>query len=104
MSLLREAQLQSGVASGEEHQEAESGSSAEGYVEQVNKKPFLLLQLGVKFCFQPGGHRQIYYPSPNMSRPAGQLTEEEQIRIAQRLGLIQHLPSGIYDGSKKNRE
>ena len=32
------------------------------------------------------------------------LTEEEQIKIAQRIGLIQHLPIGHYDGSKKNRE
>lgn len=46
----------------------------------------------------------MYYPSPNVSRPASQLTEEEQIKIAQRIGLIQHLPTGSYDGSKKNRE
>lgn len=46
----------------------------------------------------------VYYPSPNVSRPASQLTEEEQVRIAQRMGLIQHLPTGTYDGSKKNRE
>ena len=47
---------------------------------------------------------QLYYPSPNVSRPASQLTEEEQIKIAQRIGLIQHLPTGTYDGCKKNRE
>jgi E3 ubiquitin-protein ligase RNF11 len=46
----------------------------------------------------------VYYPSPNVSRSASQLTEEEQIKIAQRMGLIQHLPTGLYDGSKKNRE
>ncbi|CAN8010256.1 unnamed protein product [Ixodes pacificus] len=46
----------------------------------------------------------VYYPSPNVSRPACQLTEEEQVVIAQRMGLIQHLPTGLYDGSKKNRE
>jgi len=46
----------------------------------------------------------VFYPSPNVSRPASQLTEEEQIKIAQRIGLIQHLPIGHYDGSKKNRE
>ncbi|CAG2105022.1 unnamed protein product [Medioppia subpectinata] len=46
----------------------------------------------------------VYYPSPNVSRSAAQLTEEEQIKIAQRMGLIQHLPTGVYDGSKKNRE
>jgi len=46
----------------------------------------------------------VYYPSPNVSRPASQLTEEEQVKIAQRMGLIQHLPIGTYDGCKKNRE
>jgi len=46
----------------------------------------------------------VYYPSPNVSRPASQLTEEEQVRIAQRIGLIQHLPTGVFDGCKKNRE
>ncbi|XP_050403263.1 RING finger protein 11 [Patella vulgata] len=47
----------------------------------------------------------IYHPSPNVSRPANQLTEEEQIKIAQRLGLINHLPTGVFDGtSKKAKE
>lgn len=48
----------------------------------------------------------IYYPSPNVSRNVYQMTEEEQVKIAQRIGLIQHLPTGSYDGSgsKKNRE
>jgi hypothetical protein len=32
------------------------------------------------------------------------LTEEEQVKIAQRIGLIQHLPTGTFDGCKKNRE
>lgn len=32
------------------------------------------------------------------------MTEEEQIKIAQRMGLIAQLPSGLYDGSKKNKE
>jgi hypothetical protein len=39
-----------------------------------------------------------------VSRPAAQLTEEEQVKIAKRIGLIQHLPTGTYDGCKKNRE
>nr|XP_027202581.1 RING finger protein 11-like [Dermatophagoides pteronyssinus] len=46
----------------------------------------------------------LFYPSPNVSRQVNQLTEEEQIKIAQRIGLIQHLPTGSYDGCKKNRE
>ncbi|XP_057300103.1 RING finger protein 11-like [Hydractinia symbiolongicarpus] len=36
--------------------------------------------------------------------PASNLSEEQQVRLAQRLGLIQHLPSGTYDGTKKKRE
>ncbi|XP_045158863.2 RING finger protein 11-like isoform X1 [Mercenaria mercenaria] len=47
----------------------------------------------------------VYHPSPNVSRTASQLTEEEQVKIAKRLGLISHLPTGIYDGtSKKGKE
>ena len=46
----------------------------------------------------------LFYPSPNVGRQANQLTEEEQVKIAQRIGLIQHLPTGCYDGCKKNRE
>lgn len=46
----------------------------------------------------------VYYPSPNLCRPVSFLTEEEQVKIAKRAGLIQHLPSGAYDGCKKNRE
>ncbi len=55
------------------------------------------------------GH-QMFYPSPNVSRPASQLTEEEQVKIAQRMGLIQHLPTGTFteavggSGNGKNRE
>ena len=40
----------------------------------------------------------------SVRRVAAQLSEEEQVRMAQRMGLIQHLPTGAYDGSKKNRE
>ena len=39
----------------------------------------------------------VYHPTPGESRLAYQLTEEEQVRIAQRIGLIQHLPKGIFD-------
>ncbi|XP_052776619.1 RING finger protein 11-like [Mya arenaria] len=47
----------------------------------------------------------VYHPTPNVSRQASQLTEEEQVKIAKRLGLINHLPTGIYDGtSKKGKE
>ena len=43
-------------------------------------------------------------PAAHVRRVASQLTEEEQVRVAQRMGLIQHLPTGAYDGSKKSRE
>lgn len=46
----------------------------------------------------------IYYPSPNVSCTVAQLTEEEQVKIAKRIGYIQHLPTGTYDGCKKNKE
>lgn len=46
----------------------------------------------------------VFYPSPSVSRPVNHLTEEEQVKIAKRIGLIQHLPVGLYDGCKKARE
>ncbi|TNN74380.1 RING finger protein 11 [Liparis tanakae] len=36
--------------------------------------------------------------------PPYQLTEEEQVRIAQRIGLIQHLPKGVYDPGRDASE
>ncbi|XP_071550451.1 uncharacterized protein [Panulirus ornatus] len=46
----------------------------------------------------------IFFPSPSVSRPPSQLTEEEQVKIAKRMGLITHLPCGIFDGTKKSGE
>lgn len=47
----------------------------------------------------------IYFPSPSVPRPASQLTEEEQIKIAQRIGLIQHLPVDVFlEGAKTDKE
>ncbi|GJQ67506.1 hypothetical protein Trydic_g5141 [Trypoxylus dichotomus] len=46
----------------------------------------------------------VYNPSPSVTNLVTQLTEEEQVKIAKRIGLIQHLPTGTYDGSKKARE
>ena len=43
----------------------------------------------------------VYHTTPNVSRPGSQLSEDEQIKIAKRLGLISHLPTGIYDGTSK---
>lgn len=47
----------------------------------------------------------IYHPRPGVDRYPNQLTEEEQIRIAKRIGLIQHLPTETYlDTNKGARE
>ncbi|XP_063062264.1 RING finger protein 11a [Engraulis encrasicolus] len=43
----------------------------------------------------------VFHPTPSQPRLAAQLTEEEQIRVAQRIGLIQHLPRGIYQPSQE---
>lgn len=46
----------------------------------------------------------VYHPTPGESRLANQLTEEEQVRIAQRIGLIQHLPRGIFNPGSDSSE
>ncbi|XP_055519885.1 RING finger protein 11-like [Leucoraja erinacea] len=45
----------------------------------------------------------VYHPTPSQTRLATQLTEEEQIRIAQRLGLIQHLPKGSFNCGRESQ-
>lgn len=47
--------------------------------------------------YQERAQVPVYHPTPSQTRLATQLTEEEQVRIAQRIGLIQHLPRGIFD-------
>ncbi|KAM6972777.1 RING finger protein 11a [Aplochiton taeniatus] len=39
----------------------------------------------------------LYHLTPSQSLLASQLTEEEQVRIAQRIGLIQQLPKGVFN-------
>lgn len=53
-----------------------------------------------------GGVQPTYSSSIQATSLQHQLqqSEEEQIKIAKRIGLIQHLPTCLYDGSKKNRE
>lgn len=46
----------------------------------------------------------MYYPTPNDGRLVNQLSEEEQVRIARRIGLMDHLPILKYDDSTKNKE
>ncbi|XP_029561032.1 RING finger protein 11-like isoform X2 [Salmo trutta] len=54
--------------------------------------------------YQEEAHMPVYHPTPSQARLASQLTEEEQVRIAQRIGLIQHLPRGVYDGGRDGSE
>lgn len=54
--------------------------------------------------FQEHAPIPVYHPTPSQARLATQLTEEEQIRIAQRIGLIQHLPKGIFDPGSEPSE
>lgn len=50
--------------------------------------------------YQPSdlSSRPIYYP-PYSSSLIQFATEEEQIQLAKRIGLIQHLPTGEYEGN-----
>uniref|UniRef100_A0A9J7XPN2 Ring finger protein 11b n=1 Tax=Cyprinus carpio carpio TaxID=630221 RepID=A0A9J7XPN2_CYPCA len=54
--------------------------------------------------YQEQIHVPVYHPTPSQARLATQLTEEEQVRIAQRIGLIQHLPKGVYDPGSDGTE
>ncbi|KAJ3599049.1 hypothetical protein NHX12_033012, partial [Muraenolepis orangiensis] len=54
--------------------------------------------------YQEQLHVPVYHPTPSQARLATQLTEEEQVRIAQRIGLIQHLPKGVYDPGRDGSE
>lgn len=42
----------------------------------------------------------VYHLTPDSSQAANELSEEEQVKIAQRIGLIQHLPRSMWDVSK----
>ncbi|CAL8071394.1 unnamed protein product [Calicophoron daubneyi] len=45
----------------------------------------------------------ILHPAPGVSRPMSQLTEEEQVRIATRMGLISTLPLFTFDEDKREK-
>lgn len=64
--------------------------------------------LSDNICFPLSLQEQIlvpvYHPTPSQTRLATQLTEEEQVRIAQRIGLIHHLPKGVYDPGRDGSE
>jgi len=82
----------------------DGGGSNSISTEQLETQPQYVLRGSSIQTESAAAQAQLYYPSPNVSRPASQLTEEEQVKIAQRIGLIQHLPTGTFDGCKKNRE
>ncbi|KAH8403605.1 hypothetical protein KR222_003114 [Zaprionus bogoriensis] len=72
---------------------------------------FLFIIYNINFhCAHQEPH--LYYPTSSSVSFAGhesatinQMSEEGQIRIAKRIGLVQHLPIGTYDvNSKKARE
>ncbi|XP_076061483.1 uncharacterized protein LOC143037240 [Oratosquilla oratoria] len=71
------------------------------YIPEINLPSFSVDSHGKNIGSEPA---PMFYPSPSVSRPASQLTEEEQVKIAKRMGLIQHLPCGIFDETMKNRE
>ncbi|KAH8269771.1 hypothetical protein KR018_001482 [Drosophila ironensis] len=53
--------------------------------------------------------QQVFHPTTSISinhPPVHQpLSEEDELKLAKRIGLMQHLPIGTYDGSsKKSRE
>ncbi|XP_012559480.1 RING finger protein 11 [Hydra vulgaris] len=46
----------------------------------------------------------IFNLTPSNQSSSISFTEEQSLRIAHRLSLIQHLPSGSFDGTKKRKE
>lgn len=45
----------------------------------------------------------MWTPRQDVHAGSLQMTEEEHVRIAKRIGLIQHLPVGYYDGTGSKR-
>ncbi|OON23285.1 hypothetical protein X801_00814 [Opisthorchis viverrini] len=48
-------------------------------------------------------HDPILHPAPGISRPMSQLTEEEQVKIATRMGLISTLPLFTFTEDKREK-
>ncbi|KAA8589647.1 hypothetical protein FQN60_013012, partial [Etheostoma spectabile] len=78
------------------------GSAANSMLGRGNQ--VILFYVLFSLCLQEQIHVPIYHPTPSQARLATQLTEEEQVRIAQRIGLIQHLPKGVYDPGRDGSE
>ncbi|XP_020390131.1 RING finger protein 11a [Rhincodon typus] len=100
ISLLNDSASYAGAAAGE-GAAARGEASAEGAQDSESPAPGLLLVLPPSPLYQEQVQIPVYHPTPSQTRLATQLTEEEQIRIAQRLGLIQHLPKGSFDFGKE---
>ncbi|XP_067877259.1 RING finger protein 11a [Heterodontus francisci] len=96
ISLLNDSASDAGAGAGAGEGAAGGGAGAEG-----EPAPGLLLMLPPSPLYQEQAQIPVYHPTPSQTRLATQLTEEEQIRIAQRLGLIQHLPKGSFDFGKE---
>ncbi|RUS79260.1 hypothetical protein EGW08_012990 [Elysia chlorotica] len=77
------------------------GTDTESNESAIEHPPFVEPPPPYRAQPEPQRRMPIYHPSPSVSRPANQLSEDEQIKIAQRLGLINHLPTGKYDGTNK---
>lgn len=54
--------------------------------------------------YQEGVHQTepMFHLAANQTREAFQLSEEEQVRTAQRLGIIAHLPKGLFQPSDQH--
>ena len=62
----------------------------------------LIPQEAVTFSYAPVFTRELHLQQIGIGVNLGPGTEEEQqVRIAKRIGLIQHLPMREYDGTKK---
>ncbi|XP_049995590.1 RING finger protein 11-like [Alexandromys fortis] len=49
-------------------------------------------------------NQEQVHPTSSQIWLSTQVLEEEQIRVAQRIGLIQHLPKGVYDPGREGSE
>ncbi|XP_041532666.1 RING finger protein 11-like [Microtus oregoni] len=49
-------------------------------------------------------NQERFHPTPSLIWLSTQVLEEEQMRVAQRIGLIQHLPKGVYDPGRDGSE
>lgn len=84
------------------HEEADDDTEDDFHPQQFGPPP------PYRIAERESPRMPVYHLTPNQRRTANQLSEEEQVKIAQRIGLIQHLPRSTWDSSqvenKKVRE